>query len=77
MYCCVIRRWAAIASYLPQRTDNNIKSYWNTYLKKKLNGRTHIRPIHLGNSGADGVGKALAVLPLHAGDDREICDDQL
>ncbi|CAL0321746.1 unnamed protein product [Lupinus luteus] len=29
-------RWAAIASYLPQRTDNDIKNYWNTYLKKRI-----------------------------------------
>ncbi|OAY47621.1 myb-related protein 306 [Manihot esculenta] len=29
-------RWAAMASYLPQRTDNDIKNYWNTHLKKKL-----------------------------------------
>ena len=33
MYPC---RWAAIASYLPQRTDNDIKNYWNTHLKKRL-----------------------------------------
>ncbi|KAK4393105.1 Myb-related protein [Sesamum angolense] len=29
-------KWAAIASYLPERTDNDIKNYWNTHLMKKL-----------------------------------------
>ncbi|KQJ89518.1 myb-related protein 306 [Brachypodium distachyon] len=29
-------RWAAIATYLPKRTDNDIKNYWNTHLKKRL-----------------------------------------
>ncbi|KAK9116736.1 hypothetical protein Sjap_015683 [Stephania japonica] len=37
-------RWAAIASYLPQRTDNDIKNHWNTHLKKKLKKQLQIDP---------------------------------
>ncbi|KAL6005862.1 hypothetical protein ACLOJK_039907 [Asimina triloba] len=31
-------RWSLIAGRLPGRTDNEIKNYWNTYLRKKLSG---------------------------------------
>ncbi|KAL6008392.1 hypothetical protein ACLOJK_033901 [Asimina triloba] len=29
-------KWSAIATRLPGRTDNEIKNFWNTHLKKKL-----------------------------------------
>lgn len=32
----ILFRWSAIATHLPKRTDNEIKNYWNTHLKKRL-----------------------------------------
>lgn len=32
----LINRWSKIASHLPRRTDNEIKNYWNSKLRKKL-----------------------------------------
>uniref|UniRef100_A0A1J3JSD8 Transcription factor MYB39 n=1 Tax=Noccaea caerulescens TaxID=107243 RepID=A0A1J3JSD8_NOCCA len=29
-------KWSTIANHLPGRTDNEIKNFWNTHLKKKL-----------------------------------------
>ncbi|GAV62172.1 Myb_DNA-binding domain-containing protein [Cephalotus follicularis] len=35
-YNSIGSRWSVIASKLPGRTDNDVKNYWNTKLKKKL-----------------------------------------
>ncbi|XP_021714507.1 transcription factor RAX3-like [Chenopodium quinoa] len=36
LYLSIGSRWSIIAAQLPGRTDNDIKNYWNTRLKKKL-----------------------------------------
>ncbi|XP_074589100.1 transcription factor MYB36-like [Curcuma longa] len=38
LYISIGSRWSIIAAQLPGRTDNDIKNYWNTKLKKKLLG---------------------------------------
>ncbi|KAL2552304.1 myb-related protein [Forsythia ovata] len=55
-------KWAAIASYLPERTDNDIKNYWNIHLKKKLkNASSSLKSLmdshHLHTQFPEGNGK--------------------
>uniref|UniRef100_A0A0E0P660 Transcription factor n=1 Tax=Oryza rufipogon TaxID=4529 RepID=A0A0E0P660_ORYRU len=42
MFASIGSRWSIIASQLPGRTDNDIKNYWNTKLKKKLLGSSAV-----------------------------------
>lgn len=38
LFASIGSRWSIIAAQLPGRTDNDIKNYWNTKLKKKIFG---------------------------------------
>uniref|UniRef100_A0ACD5TA05 Uncharacterized protein n=1 Tax=Avena sativa TaxID=4498 RepID=A0ACD5TA05_AVESA len=40
-------KWAQMASYLPGRTDNEIKNYWNTRIKKCQRTATPIYPANI------------------------------
>ncbi|KAL0336916.1 UNVERIFIED_CONTAM: Transcription factor [Sesamum calycinum] len=41
LFASIGSRWSIIAGQLPGRTDNDIKNYWNTKLKKKLMMHQH------------------------------------
>uniref|UniRef100_A0ACD5XS24 Uncharacterized protein n=1 Tax=Avena sativa TaxID=4498 RepID=A0ACD5XS24_AVESA len=45
LYATIGSRWSTIAAQLPGRTDNDVKNYWNTKLKRRLlgGGRRQIR----------------------------------
>ncbi|KAL9394366.1 hypothetical protein Peur_013651 [Populus x canadensis] len=36
LHSIIGNKWSTIATHLPGRTDNEIKNFWNTHLKKKL-----------------------------------------
>ncbi|KAL5572505.1 hypothetical protein UlMin_022102 [Ulmus minor] len=40
LYNSIGIRWSVIAAQLPGRTDNDVKNYWNTKLKKKVLARS-------------------------------------
>ncbi|KAK3144148.1 hypothetical protein QOZ80_4AG0309350 [Eleusine coracana subsp. coracana] len=51
-------KWSMIAAQLPGRTDNEIKNYWNTHLKKQLRLESS-----LGAAGEDNAARGLASSP--------------
>nr|XP_011466254.1 PREDICTED: myb-related protein Hv1 isoform X2 [Fragaria vesca subsp. vesca] len=64
-------RWSLIAKQLPGRTDNDVKNYWNTKLKKKLS-KIGIDPVtHKPISHVLSDFGNITCLPHHIGDHLE------
>ncbi|XP_058214393.1 transcription factor RAX2-like [Rhododendron vialii] len=50
LYNTIGSRWSVIASHLPGRTDNDVKNYWNSKLKKKLLALNTSQAINFGST---------------------------
>ncbi|KAB1212318.1 hypothetical protein CJ030_MR5G025086 [Morella rubra] len=55
-------RWSLIAGRLPGRTDNEVKNYWNSHIRKKLQQKSSTdppKPRQLGGTATSCTGKPL------------------
>ncbi|XP_073030446.1 myb-related protein 308-like [Primulina eburnea] len=54
-------KWSVIAGRLPGRTDNEIKNYWNTHIRRKLVSRGIDPTTHKSVNEAAAAGEAAAI----------------
>ncbi|XP_037432603.1 myb-related protein P-like [Triticum dicoccoides] len=60
-------RWSVIASYLPGRTDNEIKNYWNAHLSRQIYIFRHVYAAFSGTTVTIDVNKLSATAKRRGG----------
>ncbi|KAG2723040.1 hypothetical protein I3760_02G154200 [Carya illinoinensis] len=77
-------KWSRIAKHLPGRTDNEVKNFWNTSIKKKLRSQDHAIPHALATfsvtkylSGSEEAGVSPHVLNRDTNLNRKSQQDEL
>ncbi|KAL6848115.1 hypothetical protein ACP4OV_022243 [Aristida adscensionis] len=64
-------RWSTIAARMPGRTDNEIKNYWNSRIRKRLNAAAKAAGRRAGEDGGAEAKPAPAPAPPAAGETKK------
>ncbi|GAB4852697.1 hypothetical protein Ancab_016911 [Ancistrocladus abbreviatus] len=77
LYNTIGSRWSVIASKLPGRTDNDVKNYWNTRLKKKISATGQFTTTYISTETSSvATTSSASTIEVEANDNSWVVDDE-